>query len=161
MPWLELLRKGYDYTTRPSPRLFCSHLQEHLVPRGLQEKKAKGWYHNKDKYNILFLSYEEMIKDLRSVVLKIAEFVGKNLSCAATDKIVEKVTFKKMKVDYDMSHFIPVKQTVLYLPKGTIGDWKNAFTAAQRERIDKVFQERMKDFPLPFIWDISELLLKH
>ncbi|KAJ8363168.1 hypothetical protein SKAU_G00119990 [Synaphobranchus kaupii] len=214
MPWLELLRKGYDYTIRPSPRLFCSHLQEHLVPRGLQEKKAKviyvyrnpkdvmvsgfhfsqfkfltekykdiddvvdaflsgrcvggnwfdhvqGWYHNKDKYNILFLSYEEIIKDLRSVVLKIAEFVGKNLSCAAIDKIVEKVTFKKMKVDYDMSHFSPVKQTVIYLRKGTIGDWKNAFTVAQSERIDKVFQERMKDFPLPFIWDISELLLKH
>ena len=38
MPWLEFLEKGKDYNTRPSPRLFCSHLHEHLMPHGLQGK---------------------------------------------------------------------------------------------------------------------------
>ncbi|XP_037390612.1 amine sulfotransferase-like isoform X3 [Pygocentrus nattereri] len=122
MPWLEFLLQGDDYNIRASPRLFCSHLHEHLMPHGLQGKgkiiyvtrnpkdimvsyfhfsqimkqlecldsfndmldkfftgwmlggcwfdHVRGWCTNKDKYNILFLSYKEMIKVRLSAQLK-------------------------------------------------------------------------------------------
>ena len=42
VPWLEYQPKGTrTYAVRRSPRLFSSHLQEHLMPRGLLRKKAK------------------------------------------------------------------------------------------------------------------------
>jgi len=42
MPSLEYQVKGSEsYDVRPSPRLFCSHLHEHLMPRGMLKKKAK------------------------------------------------------------------------------------------------------------------------
>ena len=41
MPWLEYLEDRGNYTLRPSPRLFSSHLTPALMPPGLKDKKGK------------------------------------------------------------------------------------------------------------------------
>ncbi|KAM4771024.1 amine sulfotransferase-like [Rhinophrynus dorsalis] len=214
VPWLEYNLKNMDYVSRPSPRLFCSHLPYYLMPKELRNRKAKiiyvsrnpkdafvslyhfhkimismtetddlqhllhqyitgqvlcgswfdhiiGWYTHKEDFNILFMTFEEMKMDLRSAVLKICKFVGKELDDEAVDTVVEKATFKIMKQDplanYNFLSGITLKKDKgAFLRKGATGDWKNIMTVAQNELFDKVYKEKMKDMPIKFIWDTDE-----
>ncbi|XP_069830985.1 amine sulfotransferase-like [Dendropsophus ebraccatus] len=121
----------------------------------------RGWYTHKEDFNILFVTYEEMKQDLRSAVKKICKFVDKNLDEKAIDTVVERATFKNMKED-PVANYRFMSNDVLdhskgeSLRKGIVGDWKNHMTVAQSEMFDKVYQEKMGDLPIKFLWDLNE-----
>ncbi|XP_004674153.1 PREDICTED: amine sulfotransferase-like [Condylura cristata] len=214
-PFFEYTNQKIDHHSRPSPRLFCSHLPYYLVPKGLKSKNAKiiyiyrnpkdvlisyyhfsnwlillepskniecfmerflngkvvgslwfdhirGWYEHRHDFNILFVMYEEMKKDLKSSVQKISRFLEKELSEEDLNSVVNQATFENMKtnplVNHDaiVNYDIGIRTDGSFLRKGTIGDWKNHLTVEQNERFDRIFQRRMKDFPLKFIWNMDE-----
>ncbi|KAL8186434.1 UNVERIFIED_CONTAM: hypothetical protein K2H54_070371 [Gekko kuhli] len=122
---------------------------------------VEGWYAHKDDFNILFLTYEEMKKDLRSSVLKICRFLGKKLTEEELQVVVDKATFDKMRKDprsnyENMPPELLEKDKGHFLRKGTVGDWKNIMTVAQSERFDSVFKERMQNLPVRYCWDIND-----
>ncbi|XP_029801439.1 amine sulfotransferase-like isoform X1 [Suricata suricatta] len=214
VPYFEYSNETIDFTKRPSPRLFVSHLPYYLMPSGLKNKKAKiiyvyrnpkdvmcsyfhfskklplpvtstteefmklflegrvmgslwfdhikGWYEHKNLFNIEFVMYEEMKKDLRGSIVKICKFLGKKLSDKDLDTVVTQAMFENMKSDpranYDsiLKTRFGIQEKGHFLRKGMIGDWKNHMTVEQNERFDKIFQMKMKDFPLKFIWDMNE-----
>ncbi|KTF89674.1 hypothetical protein cypCar_00007226 [Cyprinus carpio] len=124
---------------------------------------VKSWFSHKDEMNFLYITYEDMIKDLRSVVERITSFLARNLTSQQLNDVIEHSTFKNMKNNPQANYQqIPVillnHQLGSFLRKGTVGDWKNYFTVAQNERFDRVYQQKMKDVPLSFIWDMNDLI---
>ncbi|XP_075410086.1 amine sulfotransferase-like [Tenrec ecaudatus] len=123
----------------------------------------RGWYEHRHSFNVLFMRYEDMKKDLRSCVLKICSFLEKELSDEAVDDVVRQATFQNMKSDPQANYNKILKEEIgirtddgRFLRKGTIGDWKRHLTVEQSEMFDRIFQRKMKDIPLKFIWDVNE-----
>ncbi|KAM8927928.1 sulfotransferase 2B1-like [Pelodytes ibericus] len=118
----------------------------------------KGWMQMKDDSRFFFITYEELLQDLRGCVVRICKFLEQELDNEAIDSVVKHATFKTMK-DNKMSNWSMMTSGLLdhskgsFLRKGISGDWKNHFTVAQSEYFDNIYQEKMKDFNFNFFWE--------
>ncbi|GAB1301196.1 Sulfotransferase 1C2 [Apodemus speciosus] len=135
---------------------------------------VKGWWEIRDRYQILFLFYEDIKKNPKQEIQKVMQFMGKNLDEEIVDKIVQETSFEKMKnnpmtnhstvpksvLDQSISPFMRKGWFGLFLDgtnldyHGTVGDWKNHFTVAQNERFDEIYKQKMCGTSLNFCMEL-------
>ncbi|XP_067100923.1 sulfotransferase 2B1-like isoform X1 [Osmerus mordax] len=119
---------------------------------------VKGWLNAKDQDRVMYISYEEMIWDLRDSVARIALFMDSSLTPEVVEKIADHCMFKNMKQN-KMSNYSLVPSEFMdqtkseFLRKGVVGDWKNQLTVAQAELFDAVYRDKMKDVKYKFVWN--------
>ncbi|XP_073512380.1 sulfotransferase 2B1-like isoform X2 [Phyllobates terribilis] len=148
-------------TVFKDPESMDSFLEEYLtenMPYGSWFNHVKGWMGLLGKDNFMFLTYEDLQKDLRGSVIKICKFLGKELDDEAVDSVVENASFKKMKQN-NMANFALLPPGYMnqekspFMRKGIVGDWKNHFTVAQNEYFDKIYKAEMQDCSVKFPWE--------
>jgi len=124
------------------------------VECGLWFDHVLEWWKHRDAENILFLKYEDMKKDHRGAVKKIAKFIGCDLKEEIVDKIVEQSTFESMKnnpaTNYQQSKIKRKPSAKKFMRKGMVGDWMNYFTPEQTAEFDAVYSEKMDSSGLHF-----------
>ncbi|XP_078019664.1 sulfotransferase 2B1-like isoform X1 [Epinephelus lanceolatus] len=119
---------------------------------------VKSWLNAEDKEHIMYISYEEMIMDLKDSVARIAQFLQKSLDTEVIEKIADRCLFKNMKKN-NMSNYKSVPREQMdqtkfdFLRKGIVGDWKNQLTVAEAEYFDAVYKDKMKDVQYKFAWE--------
>jgi hypothetical protein len=126
----------------------------------------RAWEH-KDDDNVLLIAYEEMKKDIRSVIRKVVGLLNIEL----TDELLENVTifssFNYMKENFDVNrkafeadipHSVPeLRNDRVSVRKGAVGDWKTMLSDEQSRRINDQFREKTrKHTELRGYWDRYE-----
>ncbi|XP_019897016.1 sulfotransferase family 2, cytosolic sulfotransferase 3 isoform X2 [Esox lucius] len=119
---------------------------------------VKSWHNSDLGDRILYISYEEMVKDLRGVLERFSCFLGRELSEEALDCVARHCCFSNMKTNA-MSNYSLVPQEIMdsskspFLRKGIAGDWKNHFSPEQDAKFSAVLKEQTKGLDLKFCWD--------
>ncbi|KAB2013254.1 hypothetical protein ES319_D09G144500v1 [Gossypium barbadense] len=110
------------------------------------------WKASQEKpHKVLFLKYEEMMKDTEPYVKKLAEFMGYPISreegeVGAVQEIVRLCSFENPS-NLDVNKTGVKQQTKakvennFYFRKGKVGDWKNYLTTEMEERLDKLMDQ--------------------
>ncbi|PIA27348.1 hypothetical protein AQUCO_07900002v1 [Aquilegia coerulea] len=96
----------------------------------------------KVREKILFLKYEEMKRNPKGEVEKLASFIGRPFANnVEIENVLQKSSFERLKnLDVNKTGFVrhggPPNSSFFRL--GTIGDWKNYFTPDMQERLDHI-----------------------
>ncbi|XP_067366281.1 sulfotransferase 2B1-like isoform X1 [Channa argus] len=139
---------------------FMEKFLEGKVLFGKWTDHVKGWRLAKLGDRILYITYEEMVKDLPEALRHISDFLGRNLSEETIQKIAEHCSFKSMKAN-QMSNFSLVPKKYMdseksnFFRKGVVGDWKNHFNTEQLARFTSVIRKELEgeSFSLPWSLD--------
>ncbi len=117
------------------------------LPFGDPLNHAISWWEHKDEDNFLFTTYEEMTKDIRRVIRRVATFLDKELSDDIVEKIVDHTSFENMKANPMVNRSETLKN---FIRKGVIGDWVNYMNEDQRSFIDCKVKEVQEKYGITF-----------
>ncbi|XP_070708036.1 sulfotransferase 2B1-like [Pempheris klunzingeri] len=147
------------FAVNPGPQSeFLQKFLDGKVMFGSWFDHVKSWLGAEEKGHIMYITYEELITDLKDCVARIAQFLEKPLDPEVIEKIADRCLFVNMKKN-NMSNYSKVSCEVFdlkkseFLRKGIAGDWKNQLTVAESEYFDAVYRDKMKDVKYKFGWD--------
>ncbi|XP_077977112.1 sulfotransferase 1B1-like [Glandiceps talaboti] len=110
-----------------------------------------SWHKLGRSDDVLHVKYEDMKRNPKEVIGKMANFLNRPLTKPKIQHVAESTTFEVMKSN---DKTIPLtKEVKNFFRKGTIGDWKNYFTVAQNEHFDRVITEKLKERDIDFIYE--------
>lgn len=106
---------------------------------------------------VLFLRYEDILRDPANTVMKLARFLGQPFSQAEEEAgvvtdVVKLCSFEKLKnlgVNKGASSF-SVFSNESFFRKGTAGDWANHMTPEMAQRLDAIVREKFRGSGLAF-----------
>uniref|UniRef100_A0A803TR33 Sulfotransferase n=1 Tax=Anolis carolinensis TaxID=28377 RepID=A0A803TR33_ANOCA len=104
------------------------------------EHVQEFWQHHMDS-NVLFLKYEDMHKDLATMVEQLARFLGISCDKAQLEAMVEHC---HQLIDQCCN------AEALPVGRGRVGLWKDIFTVSMNEKFDLVYKQKMGKCDLTF-----------
>jgi len=112
--------------------------------------------------NMCFVFYEDMKRDQKSQIRRVAEFLGKSYADEQVDKLASHLHFDNFKNnpftnrenEKDLGY--QRKDRGNFVRKGKTGDWKNYFTPEMNAKFNRFMAEAMKGTDLQFVEELDQ-----
>jgi len=127
-------------------------------------KHVRGYWEMRGESNIFFTSYEEMKKDLPSVIRGVAKFLDKSLDDEDVAALADHLSFKNMKKNSAVNQERMMEEvkkmsgseevTSSFMRKGETGDWRNHLTDDQVERMNNWEKDQLAGSGLQFTYQL-------
>ncbi|XP_006815266.1 sulfotransferase 1C3-like [Saccoglossus kowalevskii] len=148
---LSVIPSNQTYTTF---KHFIDDFMSGKVILGDWPTQVTYWWKKKDDDNVLYLKYEDIVKDLEETVKMICTFMGNTLTLENIRGIAENCTFeamKKRKVRDHICEFYKIDPHLSpFVRKGKVGCWKQHFTVSQNDEFDKWYKKAVQGTGLSF-----------
>lgn len=97
--------------------------------------------------NVLIIKYEDMKSDLKSIVVKVANFLNKTVPDSEMEKLLNHLSFRSMRQN-PTTNFVSSNQGE-FMRKGIVGDYKNHMSPELDKKFDK-WMEKNNKFGIEF-----------
>uniref|UniRef100_H2YWZ1 Sulfotransferase n=1 Tax=Ciona savignyi TaxID=51511 RepID=H2YWZ1_CIOSA len=108
-----------------------------------------SWYKYRNNENVMFVYYEDLIKNFKPTIKRVADFVNVKLSDEDIEQIETATSFNEMKSDAQSA-----EKLIKMYRKGGIGDWKNHFTVSQSEQMDLQISNKFAETDIDFVYEM-------
>ncbi|XP_037072252.1 sulfotransferase 1C4-like [Pollicipes pollicipes] len=111
--------------------------------------------------NMCFLFFEDMKRDLKSQIRRVATFFGKSYSDQQVEKLAEHLHIDNFKKNPHVNKEDARAKALMYPDRGNFvrqgktGNWKKVFTPDIDEKFDKWMAQKMKSTDLTFVMDLE------
>ncbi|XP_014675246.1 PREDICTED: sulfotransferase family cytosolic 1B member 1-like [Priapulus caudatus] len=137
---------------------FFPHFTDSPAFYGGYWRHLRGFWRMREEPNVLFLFYEDMLKDTPAVIRKIANFFEKQLTEEQVQKIARYCSFDEMKQN-SLSNMEWMKEAGFWMDgegglmrKGKVGDWKNDYTPEMSAEVDRLVEEKLTPLGIQFTY---------
>jgi hypothetical protein len=142
-------RKYYPGMGGLSLSEFFSRFMAGRVPYGSWFEHVARWLRNKDRLNVLVLTYEELSTDLEAAVKRIADFCGITIDPAAMPRILERCSFafmRKHDAKFAGERFFPnaPPPETPFIRQGQVGGWRQHLDAQAASDFQKACDRRLR-----------------
>lgn len=121
------------------------------LPHGSWFEHVKGWLRNKDRLNVLVVSYEDLRADLEAEVKRIADFCGITIDPAAMPRILERCSFAFMR-EHEAKFALPEPPPLpkpagpdtRFIRRGQVGGWRQELDARSASDFQEACDRRLR-----------------
>ncbi|XP_022907950.2 sulfotransferase 1C4-like [Onthophagus taurus] len=145
--------QGYEGNLRD----YCEYFIKNLQPWTPYWEHLKEGYDNKDEESLLFMFYEDLLRDCKRGIKKVADFIGCKITDDELDALKEHLDIKNFKNNPSVNNAALKDIGIIrncgensFIRNGKSGSWKNEMDQETINKIDFWINENQRKFNIKF-----------